>query len=222
MPPDPFTALIPEARAFLSDLTAHNNRDWFQDHKAQYDSTLKTPATLLLDQIAFDMGHKMGRKMGRTLTPKLFRPHRDVRFSKDKTPYHTHLHMMWTSDASGAALFLGISPDYVRVGGGQMQFDKTTLPDWRTAVSGAYGTQVQSLLDLLAKDGLTPDAPELKRIPSPYAKDHPQSDLLRRKGLAVWADVAPSDWATPLAALNRRFGQITPLIDVLESEFNAT
>ena len=218
MPSDPFAALIPEARAFLSDLAAHNNRDWFQDHKAQYDSTLKTPATLLLDQIAFDMT----RKNGRTLTPKLFRPHRDLRFSKDKTPYHTHLHMMWTSGASGPALFLGISPDYVRVGGGLMQFDKTTLPDWRTAVSGAFGTQVQSRLDLLAKDGLLADAPELKRVPSPYAKDHPQSDLLRRKGLAVWADVSPSDWASPLAALNRSFGQISPLIDLLETGLHAT
>ncbi len=218
MPSDPFAALIPEARAFLSDLATHNNRDWFLDHKSQYDSTLKTPATLLLDQIAFDMG----RQMGRTLTPKLFRPHRDVRFSKDKTPYHTHLHMMWTSGGTGPALFLGISPDYVRVGGGLMQFDKTTLPDWRTAVAGAFGMQVQSLLSDLTKHGLDPDAPELKRIPTPFAKDHPQGDLLRRKGLAVWADVAPSDWATPLAVLNRSFGQITPLIDLLETEFRAT
>jgi uncharacterized protein (TIGR02453 family) len=218
MSTDPFAALISEARVFLSDLALHNNRDWFLEHKAQYDSTLKAPATLLLDQIAFDMG----RQMGKTLTPKLFRPHRDVRFSKDKTPYHTHLHMMWSSGRAGPALFLGISPDYVRVGGGLMQFDKTTLPDWRNAVSGAFGTQMQSLLNDLAKQGLTPDAPELMRIPAPYAKDHTQGDLLRRKGLAVWADVAPSDWATPLETLKRQFGQITPLIELLESKLRAT
>jgi uncharacterized protein (TIGR02453 family) len=218
MPSDPFAALIPEARAFLSDLATHNNRDWFLEHKAQYDSTLKTPAILLLDQIAFDMR----RQMGRSLTTKLFRPHRDVRFSKDKTPYHTHLHMMWSSGGSGPALFLGISPDYVRVGGGFMQFDKTTLPDWRTAVDGAFGSQLQGILADLAANGFTPDAPELKRIPAPFAKDHPQGDLLRRKGLAVWTDVAPSDWTSPLATLNQSFGQIAPLIDVLQTRFRAT
>ncbi|MFT5343043.1 MAG: hypothetical protein ACI9BH_002260 [Paracoccaceae bacterium] len=218
MPSDPFAALPPEARAFLSELATQNNRDWFAAHKAHYNSTLKTPAALLLDQIAYDMG----RQMGQTLSPKLFRAHRDVRFTKDKTPYHTHLHMMWTIGGTGPArpaLFLGIAPDYVRIGGGLIQFDKTTLPDWRTAVTGDFGTLVQTLLGDLAKAGLLPDTPELKRIPAPYAKDHPQGELLRRKGLAVWGHIPATDWPTPLATLNRQFGQIRPLLELLKIGF---
>lgn len=218
MATDPFSSLIPEARSFLADLTNNNNRDWFLSHKAQYDSTLKMPATLLLDQIAYDMG----RQMGRSLTPKLFRAHRDVRFSRGKTPYHTHLHMMWTIGGTGPthpAFFLGISPDYVRIGGGLMQFDKAALSNWRTAVAGAFGTQVHSLLSDLAKDGLAPDAPDLKRIPAPFDKAHPHGDLLRRKGLTIWNDMPATDWPTPLAALNRVFSKITPLLDLLETEF---
>lgn len=220
MPSDPFATLIPEARSFLANLTNNNNRDWFLAHKAQYDSTLKMPATLLQDQIAYDMG----RLMGRPLTPKLFRAHRDVRFSKDKTPYHTHLHLMWTIGGAGPtypAFFLGISPDYVRIGGGLMQFDKTTLPNWRTAVSGAFGAQVQSVLNDLAKDRLVPDAPALKRVPAPFDKAHPQGELLRRKGLAVWGDLPATDWATPLAALNHVFNKVRPLLDLLESGVQA-
>ncbi|MEO9779174.1 MAG: DUF2461 family protein [Sedimentitalea sp.] len=94
---DSFARLIPDARAFLGELAANNNRAWFTAHKNRYDSELKTPATLLVDQIA----HDIGRDMGLTLTPKLFRPHRDVRFSNDKTPHHTHLHMLWSLDLQG-------------------------------------------------------------------------------------------------------------------------
>ncbi|MEP3330424.1 DUF2461 family protein [Sedimentitalea sp.] len=52
---------------------------------------------MLVDQIA----HDLGRDTGLTLTPKLFHPHRDVRFSNDKTPHHTHLHMLWNLDLQG-------------------------------------------------------------------------------------------------------------------------
>lgn len=87
---DPFARLIPEARAFLSELATHNERNWFTEHKSRYETELKAPALLLLDQVA----HDIGRKTGNPPKPKLFRPHRDVRFSKDKTPYTTYLHMM--------------------------------------------------------------------------------------------------------------------------------
>lgn len=218
MPNDSFAQLIPEARAFLRDLAAHNNRDWFLEHKARYDSTLKVPATLLMDQIAYDLG----RETGQTLTPKLFRPHRDMRFSKDKTPYHTHLHMMWAIGGPGLSspsLFFGISADSVRVGGGQMQFDKAALPDWRTAIDGPFGDKVQALLDDLASHGLTRNAPSLKRVPSGFSKDHPREELLRRKGLAVWGDLAMADWGRPVASLGQIYGRIFPLIDLLARGF---
>lgn len=96
--PDPFASLIPDARRFLGELFENNSRDWFAGQKSRYDADLKIPATLLLDQIAQDVG----RATGATLTPKLFRAHRDVRFSKDKTPYHTHLHLLWATGPTRA------------------------------------------------------------------------------------------------------------------------
>ena len=76
--PDPFSQLIPEARAFLSELAQNNTRDWFNDNKPRYEQQLKTPALHLLDQVAAQVGDGV--------TTKLFRPQRDIRFSKDKTP----------------------------------------------------------------------------------------------------------------------------------------
>ena len=206
--PDPFAHLIPDARAFLAQLAANNTRDWFGDHKARYETELKAPALLLLDQVA----HDLGRQSGQVLKPKLFRPHRDVRFSKDKTPYHTHLHLLWMIEgASGPGLFLGIAPAYVRLGGGYMTFEKDMLTRWRTAVDGKLGDDLQKDMADLAQQGLEPDDPELKRVPAPFGKDHLRAGLLRRKGLTVWRDLPPEQFATPQAAMAELFKALRPL-----------
>ncbi|MEM8536231.1 MAG: DUF2461 family protein [Pseudomonadota bacterium] len=90
-----FTKLIPEARTFLRTLSANNNRAWWQDNKATYDTALKAPAQALLA----DLSAPLAKIADAPVKSKLFRPHRDVRFSKDKTPYNTHLHMMWQIEA---------------------------------------------------------------------------------------------------------------------------
>ena len=170
---DPFAHLIPEAQAFLAELAQNNTRDWFIPQRPRYDAELKAPALLLQDQIAATLGGKTGR----VLTPKLFRPHRDVRFSKDKTPYTQHLHMIWTVSGKGrqaTALFFGIAPGYVRVGGGVMAFEKPVLLDWRADLDGPFGADMQAVLEVAAGQGLRPDAPDLKRVPPPYAADHPR------------------------------------------------
>ena len=206
---DAFAQFIPEARAFLTDLSAHNTRDWFADHKPQYEAQLKRPARLLLDQVAADLTRRTDTKV----CTKLFRPQRDVRFSKDKTPYHTHLHMLWQVGHYG--LFLGLSPSYVRVGGGIMAYDKSQLLRWRAAVDQEFGDQLQALLDILALRNFAPDTPELKRVPAPYDKSHPHGRLLRRKSLTVWAELPDAQIRHPVAALDGSFATLKPLLDLL-------
>jgi len=211
---DPFAHLISEARIFLAELSANNSKDWFGDQKSRYDVQLKTPALLFLDQIAA----QSGRDLGCALTPKLFRAHRDVRFSKDKTPYHTHLHMLWTlgrDQRQPPALFFGISPDYVTAGGGVMGFDKPGLVNWRSALDGPPGEEMEQALAAAQDQGFTMDEPELKRVPAPYAKDHARGDLLRRKGLAVWRRLTPDQYETPLTAVSATFRDLKPVLDQL-------
>ena len=86
---DDFAQMIPDARDFYARLAQNNTRDWWTEHKSEYEARLKAPALLFLD-ITADWLRDLS---GSTITTKLFRPHRDVRFSKDKTPYNTHLHM---------------------------------------------------------------------------------------------------------------------------------
>jgi len=207
--PDPFADLIPEARAFLSRLAQNNSRDWFSAHKEEYEATLKRPALLLLDQLAAQM-NAQGEQ---TVTTKLFRPHRDVRFSKDKTPYNTHLHMLW--QVGQAALFLGVAPDYVSFGGGVMAFDKDQLSNWRAAVDNDKADEFAELTHALAAKGYAPDAPELKRVPAPFGRDHPRADLLRHKSFKLWRQLSGQDWATPVAVLQSGAADLAPLLALL-------
>jgi uncharacterized protein (TIGR02453 family) len=209
--PDPFADLIPDARAFLTRLAQNNNRDWFTAHKEEYEATLKRPALLLLDQLAA----QLNAKGEQTVTTKLFRPHRDVRFSKDKTPYNTHLHMLW--QVGKAALFFGVAPGYVSFGGGVMAFDKEQLTAWRAALDSDRGGDIADLSLQLATKGYTPDAPELKRVPAPYDKDHPRAGLLRHKSFKFWRQLPEQDQATPLTALQSGAEDLAPLLRLLNS-----
>ncbi|OED49730.1 TIGR02453 family protein [Rhodobacteraceae bacterium (ex Bugula neritina AB1)] len=210
--PDVFTQLIPDAHAFLAGLAQNNSREWFNDHRAQYETQLKSPARLLLDEVA----QAVSKRSGATVATKLFRPQRDVRFSKDKTPYNTHLHMMWTVNGAGCALFLGIAPDYCTVGGGIMGFSPQQTAHWRTALDGAWGDEVSALLGVLALGGFAAKEPELKRVPAPYGKAHPHGPQLRRKSLTLWHEMTAQEQATPMAALMSAHLTLSPLFAMLE------
>lgn len=211
---DSLSNLVPDARAFLGALSANNNRDWFEAQKPRYEERLKAPAQMLLRRVAEDLEHRGGQP----LKPKLFRPYRDLRFSKDKTPYHTHLHMAWTIEGPGRqnpGLFFGISPEYVRIGGGLMGFDKPVLESWRQAIDGAFGDALQEALDALELQGFAPGEPELKRVPAPFDNIHPHAALLRRKSLAVWRDLTDDDSRDPRKAVSDMFDAAQPLFGLL-------
>lgn len=208
--PEPIdlTRLMPDARAFLTDLAAHNSRDWFNANKSDYDSYLKRPGEKLLADVArwYENSH------GTSVRTKLFRPHRDVRFSEDKTPYHTHLHMMW-SLPDGRAWMLGISPDYATFGAGIMGFQPEQLDRYRAAVAGPEG---EALAEMIAAHDWRIDPPALKRVPAPYPADHIREELLRHKGLVAWHDDLETALSTdPEGLLRGEFEDRSPLMDWL-------
>lgn len=203
--------LISDARGFLARLAAHNSRDWFQAHKAEYEAGLRDPAQALLADLAPKLADLTGHPVG----TKLFRINRDVRFSKDKTPYNTHLHMMWPVQAGARqdpALFFGIGLDYVTVGAGLMGFDKAVLEDWRKLADGDAGFLRGPLSAAQAK-GYTLRDPELKRVPKPYAPDHPAGDLLRHKSIVVTGELGDS--AALPGDLMAGFADLWPVADML-------
>ena len=125
-----FDTLIPDVQDFCRRLAADNTAEFYKAHKAEYLSRLKRPAELLLDSLA----PRIAEMTGGTVTTKLFRINRDLRFAKGQPPYKDYLHMLWYSPADGPApmgWFFGVETDRVRVGAGYMGFDGPALTRWR-------------------------------------------------------------------------------------------
>ncbi len=206
--PIDLSRFLEDTRGFLSELSENNDRGWFHQHKSRYDSALKRPAEKLLVEVA------QGLRVHAGTTPrtKLFRPHRDVRFSEDKTPYHTHLHMMW-SLPDGRAWMLGLAPDYATAGVGVMQFENAQLDRFRDKVAGPEGAALQDILDT----GWRVDPPALKRVPAPYPPEHPREVLLRFKGLVAWEDdLGQAMSQDPVGALQEVFDRGAQIFEWLD------
>ncbi len=187
----------PDTVAFLGELRANNNREWFTANKTRYDLMVKQPALDFCDHIAAALGDLTGLPHG----SKVFRVHRDVRFSKDKTPYKAYLHMLFQPSHSATApkWFFGLEPDKLILGAGIFGFEKSALLDYRQRVVGADGHALHKQLERMRKAGMRTREPELKRVPSGFDPDLPQADLLRHKGLTAWLDMpgGPTDATEP-------------------------
>ncbi|MEM8553603.1 MAG: DUF2461 domain-containing protein [Pseudomonadota bacterium] len=180
---DSFAALIQQANDFFSELAANNTKEWFEPRKAQYKAEIRAPAELLADLFAEDLS----RLTGASYTAKVFRIYRDVRFSKDKSPYNPHLHMSWKSTGH-PEWFFGSSPSYCVLCTGLPDLKGEKLTAYRVAVD-QDGDDLSDIIDAVASShgarfsnwGADP----LKRVPKPYDTDHPHADLLKRKSLIL-------------------------------------
>lgn len=215
---DGFESMIHDARAFFAELSQNNTRDWYEAHKERYVEGVKKPAEFFNDLIAEDLS----RRTGDAVKPKLFRIHRDVRFSKDKTPYNTHLHMMWSptkGDALTPSWFFGLGEGYFILGVAVMGLQGDALTQYRQFIDDR-GDVLQAALDKAAISAGAEISdwgpPALKRVPKPYPPDHPHAELLKRKALAVSAPI-PDNWEEVglVKALNARIDDLLPIYRVL-------
>lgn len=192
---DGFEKMVDEALAFFAQLEANNSKEWFNPRKDHYKDAIAAPAAFFADLMAEDIA----RLTGKPHSPKVFRIYRDVRFSKDKTPLNTHLHVMWQpadKDPLAPAWFWGLSRDYFVLGMGVVGLKGEALTRYRAFID-SWGDGLQDAMDAARADvgaALGDWGPEpLKKVPKPYAADHPHEGLLRRKGLTLSAPL-PSDW----------------------------
>lgn len=210
---------FPDTQGFLADLAANNDRTWFNANKARYEAAYKGPAEAFADEVRPHLAELTGQPVG----AKIWRIHRDVRFSKDKSPYNTHLHVGFRPQGEPrrrGGFYLGLEPAKLSLGVGAFDFGPVDLERYRKAVaSEAYG---EELAEILAGTEARLREPELKRTPAPYAANHPRAELLRRKGLNVWQDLDPALAASPdlVEAVVAAFRALDPinvwLTEVLE------
>jgi len=160
------------------------------------------------------MATELGRLTGRTLTPKVFRINRDVRFSRDKSPYNTHLHMLWSFGAENRpGWFFAVSPGTVSLSAGVMGFSADGL-DWvRQAIADDPQPWIETVAGIRAAGGDMGDwgEPPLKRVPKPWDDTHPAADLLRRKSLILTLPLDGADLSPGLVpVLMAAAGQLMP------------
>ncbi len=213
----PFDSFSPEALSFLGDLKANNSKDWFAANKSTYEAHLKEPGKRFADAMALSL---------RDLTchdhfSKVFRIHRDVRFSKDKTPYNAHLHLAFTPDGTAGQppmWFFGLSPDKLTLGCGVLQYEKEALIDFRSAMAGRKGKDLIQLTAEMRAAGIRIPDPDLRRVPSGFDKHHLHSEALRRKGFAAWIDVGDPTFAVKPNLVERTtelFCKLMPVFGLL-------
>jgi len=185
-----FTGFPKTAPAFFHELAVEMNRDWFLANKARYEAEWVLPMTALLT----DVGKRIAPayKPIKLAEPKIMRIHRDVRFAKDKTPYKTHIGAAImiagkkVGEGGTAALYvhLGIEEEFVGVG--TYFFDSAQLAKWRKVVAGKEGAALGKLVTRLRKAGYEVGGHDAyKKVPRPYAPDHPHAELLKWKGLTA-------------------------------------
>ncbi|MGH2718803.1 MAG: DUF2461 domain-containing protein [Actinomycetota bacterium] len=168
-----------EALEFFEGLEADNTKAYWQAHKSDYETLVRAPMDLLLAELAPEWGG--GR---------VHRPYRDIRFSKDKSPYRTEMGAM-------------IGPGYVQLsatglgaGSGMWEMAPDQLERYRAAVdAGETGAALEGIVAALRKDGTEVTARDtLKSSPKGYPKDHPRVELLRFKGIVAWRQWPAGAW----------------------------
>ena len=111
--------LTPDTFRFLRELSRHNDKDWMDVHRERYRQQLVEPMRALLDALApavldLDAGFVITGKTGTNFS----RINRDIRFARNKTPYHTRMYLMFPDSLSGegAQLYVGVAAGIVTAG----------------------------------------------------------------------------------------------------------
>ncbi len=223
---DGFTQLSPKALTFLRGLKKNNRKEWFEAHRAQYEQELKFPLAALIEAVDVQLATVAPEIIG-SAKKSAFRIHRDVRFSKDKSPYKTHVacwffhrdigtRMQSEAVHGGAGFYLHISPGECFCGGGIWMPPRPALNKIREAlvddVEGweeiVHDKAFRRRFGTLDQEGM------LTRLPRGYAADHPAGEWLRYQSFTAGTPLTDAEVTGPTLPklLARHFAAMTPFV----------
>ncbi|MFB9741356.1 DUF2461 domain-containing protein [Pseudonocardia sulfidoxydans] len=182
-----FTGFGDGAVEFYDGLLADNSKAYWTDQRPVYEGDVRGPMLALLADLEPEFGQG-----------KVFRPYRDVRFSKDKTPYKTHC------GGYAPPYYVQLSSEGLMVAVGYYRMDSDQVARFRTAVDDERrGSDLQARLERARTAGLEPGGETLIRAPRGVAPDHPRIDLLRHKSLHLSRRWPPDDVLHERGCLDR-------------------
>jgi len=199
--PQSFTGFGPKALQFFHELALHNDREWFQEHKSVYEKEVQQPMAALISLLAEELAR---RGLPLTGDPKrsMFRIHRDVRFSNDKSPYKTHAGAVLSRDGTKdfqGLLYIHVSPEGSFTASGFYHPDAGQLTALRKAIAAAP-ERFQEVERALHKAGLTLGRGEaLTRLPRGFedVPAGPTAEFLKLKSLVVHRELPEASLGRP-------------------------
>jgi uncharacterized protein (TIGR02453 family) len=172
--PAEFSGFPVAALDFFDDLEVDNTKSFWEAHRHVHAEAVKAPMVALAAALADEFG-----------TAKVFRPYRDVRFAKDKTPYKTHQGAFVASGPS-TGWYVEVSARGVRTGAGFYEATPGALAAVREAIDDdRTGPELERIVAVLEAEGWTVGGDRLKTTPRGYARDHPRIELLRHRSLTI-------------------------------------
>ena len=182
---------------FFKDLENNNTREWFEDNRSVFEEHVMNPA----QEFVMEMGERL-----KSLCPKIvaipktdksiFRIYRDVRFSKDKTPYKTHLGIfLWEGPRKklgNPGFYLQLDKSQILIACGLYQLPSELVKPYRDAVSDfKKGSEVAKILKKITKNSSYKlGGSHYKRVPRGYDPENPNAELLLHNGLYLYHEGA--------------------------------
>ena len=221
-----FSRFRPAALTFLRSLRRHNDREWFEAHRASYENDVRAPLAALVEEVDVRLASVAPEIVG---DPKrsLFRIHRDVRFSSDKSPYKTHAACwFYHADAGrgvgsastahgGAGFYFHMEPGRASLGGGIWMPPRPTLARIRERIDEEPASLARVLrAPALRRYGGLAEEAMLARMPRGYDADHPAASLLRHQSFTLGRELTERELFSPRLPdlLAREYVRILPLV----------
>jgi uncharacterized protein (TIGR02453 family) len=206
---------------FFRSLARNNRREWFQPRKHIYEEQLKAPMAELVTALTAEM-LRFAPNYIADPAKAIYRIYRDTRFSKDKTPYKTHIAAIFPRRGmekhGGAGLYFSVSPKEIEVAGGVYM----PGPDALLAIRGhlaEHHTEFSRIVKSRRLRALMGElhGEQLSRVPKGFSCEHPAADLLRYKQwlLYVMLDPALATTGKLLPEIRQRFEAMMPFLEFL-------
>jgi uncharacterized protein (TIGR02453 family) len=196
-----FPGFPPEAREFLRQLKTHNTREWFQARKEVYDNKIKAPmAELVL--VLGEALREIAPELDTDPKKAMYRIYRDVRFSRDKSPYKTHVAAKFgprgVGKYMGGGTYFHFSGDEALVGGGIYAPGPQELLAVRQHIAENVDEYRRITGDRKFRRAFkNVEGEKLKRMPKGFSADHPAADLLLYKQFLAFTYLPAETVETP-------------------------
>jgi uncharacterized protein (TIGR02453 family) len=176
-----FEGFSPDVYEWFRGLEADNSKEYFAAHREFFERAIRGQMEALLTEL----GERFGGEV------KMFRQNRDIRFSRDKSPYKTNTYgVLRGAEIAAQGLYASISARGLVAGSGYHVFARDQLGRYREAAAdGRHGIELSKLIAKAEKAGLEVWGETLATAPRGYPKDHERIELLRRKSLALGATI---------------------------------